>query len=317
MLKAMLSRFSRKPSAAEFVETLTLASLSPEAFVRLAYLVVLGRQIDPLGLASWRAAISRNMFGHSDVVDQILRSEEYQRQFGIHVNQRLHASRLEWIKTLPKMDRLLDIGGSSPSRAEGALIEFGYPHRPSLLDILDLPPECQNWGTPSFNQAVPSEFDWGTVSYFHGCAEDIAKVQPLQDRMYDGVFLGQAVEHIYPEALPGILEWVRAHLAPSGRLIMDTPNRLLTKIQCPTWFIHPDHKLEYAPAQLEAVLVDNGFFVTKRVGITHLPTIAKTGVYDAREFHHAPLLHDDVDACYLFALEAMRDEMWNPVERSS
>jgi len=289
------------------IRDVDISDLSHEEFIRLAYLVLLRRKIDPTGLALWRDSIVRGMFSYETVVSTILKSDEYQSRFGTDVNGRLHSARQLWIKTLPPFERLLDIGGSSPTRPEGALIQLGYPHRPKSLDILDLPPERQNWGTPAFDQSVPTRFDWGTVTYFHGGAETIADVPTLQDRTYDCVFLGQAVEHIRPEALPELLAWVRRHLSADGRLILDTPNRLLTKIQCPTWFIHPDHKLEYEPAQLEQVLRDNGFVVTRRRGMVHLPKIAATKTYDAREFESADLLHDDIDACYLFAVEASLD----------
>lgn len=289
------------------IAALTLEALSPEDYVRLAYLVLLRRPIDSVGLAGWLDAFGRGMFDHQNIIETLQKSDEFQSKFGTNVNERLHAARKLWIETLPAFDRLLDIGGSSASHSDGALIQLGYPHRPRVLDILDLPPDRQNWGSPAFDQSAPIRFDWGTVSYFHGCAEDVAAVQPLQPRVYDCVFLGQAVEHIRPEALPGILEWIHSHLMPGGHLIMDTPNRLVTRIQCPTWYIHPDHKLEYEPAQLEALLAAHGFAIAKRTGLVHLPAIASSGVYDAREFAHARLLHDDVDACYLFALDAVRN----------
>lgn len=303
MLKRLFSKAGDEKDAV--IADLKLANLSPEDFVRLAYLVVLQREIDPVGLSSWRDRISRGMFDHSSVVDSLLASDEYQRRFGGHVNRRLHEARSAWVRTLPAFQRLLDIGGSSPKRAEGALIQMGYPHRPAHLDILDLPPERQNWGAPIYDQSKPSIFEWGTVSYFHGSAEDVASVSALQDRTYDGVFMGQAIEHILPDALPAVIRWIRAHLAPGGRFIADTPNRILTRIQCPTWYIHPDHKFEYEPAQLERVFADNGLKVIKRTGMVRLPNIAATGIYDAREFTEAQLLHDDADECYLFALEAV------------
>lgn len=285
---------------------LRMSDLGEVDFVRLAYLVVLRRDIDDVGLAAWQESIARKTFSHDSVVNGLLASEEYQRQFGPHVNERLHAARCAWVRTLPAFDRLLDIGGGSRTRAEGALIQMGYPHRPRQLDILDLPPERQNWSAPEFDQSVPSQFDWGTVTYHHGDAETIADVAGLQGRKYDGVFLGQAVEHIDPCALPGILAWIRGHLATDGQLVMDTPNRILTRIQCPTWFIHPDHKLEYEPSQLEEQLQAHGFRVVKRVGLVHLPGIARSEVYDARDFRNAELMHADADASYLFALHAVR-----------
>lgn len=284
---------------------LRMENISPEDFVCLAYLVLLRREIDPVGLGTWRDTIARGMFSHGAVVNTLLESDEYQRQFGAHVNRRLHEARLSWVATLPAFERLLDIGGSSPTRAEGALIQMGYPHRPRRLDILDLPPERQNHGTPHYDQNASSAFEWGTVTYFHGSAEEVASTPALQDRTYDGIFMGQAIEHILPDALPAVLRWICAHLAPGGRFIADTPNRILTRIQCPSWYIHPDHKLEYEPARLESVFADNGLKVVRRTGMVHLPKIASSGVFDAREFAGATLLHDNADECYLFALEAV------------
>lgn len=306
MIRSIMGHSRARETSIGF-EDLEPGDLSPEEFVRLSYLVLLRRKIDPVGLANWRDAISRGMFAQSSVVDGLLGSEEYQRQFGMDVNRRLHEARMAWIAELPAFDRLLDIGGSNPMHAEGALIRLGYPHRPRQLDILDLPPDRQNHGTPIHDQSIPAMFEWGTVSYFHGSAEDIAKVAALQQRTYDCVFMGQAIEHVRPEALPAILQWIHAHLAPNGCFIADTPNRILTRIQCPSWYIHPDHKIEYEPDQLARVLADNGFKVVKRVGMAHLPKIAAGGIYDAREFRDAQLLHENADACYLFALEAVAD----------
>lgn len=281
-----------------------LPAMDEEQYVRMAYLVLLRRQIDPSGLRAWRDVIAAGRFSQQGVLDTLLQSEEYLSRFGVDLLGIQHRSRVEWIKTLPRFERILDIGGSSPNRPEGALIELGYPHRPSRLDILDRPPDQQYWGRPKYDQSVSAQFEWGEVSYFHGSGERVAEMAALQDREYDCVFLGQAIEHIYPEFLPGMLEWVRVHLAPNGRLIFDTPNRLLTKIQCPGSFIDPDHKYEYSPAELERVVADAGFAVTRKVGMVHLPRQAASGHYDPREFAEAALLSDNVDACYLFALEA-------------
>jgi len=303
-VRAILDSFRRKSVSPSLIADMRFEDLAPVDFVRLAYLVLLKRPIDPTGLAAWNDVVSRGMFSYEYVVSAILKSDEYAAHDTTVANDRLHAARQRWVRTLPAFGRLLDIGGSSPNRAEGALIQLGYPHRPSTLDILDLPPEQQNWGTPKYDQSVPTQFDWGTVTYFHGGAETVADVAPLQDKIYDAIFMGQAIEHVRPEALPSLLDWIRRHLAADGRFIMDTPNRLLTKIQCPTWFIHPDHKLEYEPAQLERIFAEHGFAVVNRTGLVHLPRVAQSGKFDMREFNDAELLHDNVDECYLFAFEA-------------
>jgi SAM-dependent methyltransferase len=277
---------------------------SEEDYVRNAYQVLLRREIDDSGLRTWREYIASGQFNRQYVIEAILDSEEYLSRFGIDVLSIIHRSRKDWIETVHPFDRILDIGGSSPNRPEGALIELGYPYRPSRIDILDLPPEKQYWGQPKYDQSAPRRFDWGEVSYFHGSGERIADVTALQQRTYDCIFLGQAIEHIYPESLPATLAWARAHLEPAGRLVFDTPNRLLTKIQCPGSLIDPDHKYEYTPAEMEGVVAQAGFIVVRKVGMVHLPVQAASGKYDPREFANAALLSDDVDACYLFAFEA-------------
>ena len=276
-----------------------------EDYVRMAYLVLLRRPVDETGLRLWRERIASGRFAEQQIVDAILASDEYLLRFGIDIIRILHDARRVWIKTIPAFDRVLDIGGSSPDLPEGALIQLGYAHRPTTIDILDLPPENQYWGTPKYDQSRSNRFDWGTVSYFHGSGERIHDVAELQGRTYDMVYLGQAIEHIYPESLPALLAWIKAHLAKNGRLVFDTPNRLLTKIQCPGSLTDPDHKHEYTPTEMEQILVDAGFEITRRVGMVHLPVQAMTRKYNTREFASASPLSDDVDACYLFALEAI------------
>jgi len=275
-----------------------------EDYVRMAYKVLLRRDIDPSGLDAWREQISSGRFQQQNVINTILSSVEYQERFGPDLIGIAHRARQAWIATLAPYERILDIGGSSPTRPEGALFELGYPHRPRVLDIVDLPPDEQYWGKPKFDQKVPHRFEWGEVTYYHVRAEEIAGFAPLSAKSYDAIFLGQAIEHIYPDALPSVLEWIRTHLNPDGRLIFDTPNRLLTKIQCPNSLIDPDHKYEYTPAEMEGVLKRAGFAVTRRVGMVHLRRQAASGIYDPREFSEGAPMSDDVDACYLFAFEA-------------
>jgi hypothetical protein len=276
----------------------------PIAYVSAAYLVLLRRPIDPSGLALWQDVVANGRFSQQSVIDGILASPEYQTSFGIRVLDIIHHARQEWVKTLGGFATMLDIGGSSRNLPEGALIELGYPHRPQQLHIMDLPEDQQYWGRPKYSQERAHTFDWGVVSYHHGRAESIDQVPDLQDLRFDCVFLGQAIEHIYKESLPSTLGWIRTHLNPGGRLIFDTPNRLLTKVQCPNSFIDPDHKYEYSPAEMIEVLEQSGFRVSSVTGMVHLPQMAGSGQYDPHEFVNARELHADADRCYLFAMEA-------------
>jgi SAM-dependent methyltransferase len=292
---------------AALLARMTRNGLGPEEFIRMAYLVLLKRPPDEVGLEGWRAYMKRGKFSSQFVVDVLLESDEYMNNFGGGVFQRLHRARQQWIRTVPAYRRILDIGGSSPNHPEGALLQLGYMHRPDSIDVLDLPPEQQYWGTPEFDQSKILTFDWGKVVYFHGSAENIADVAPLQDQAYDCVFMGQVIEHLLPDQLPTVLHWIRRHLSSQGRFVFDTPNRTITKIHCPGGFIDPDHKLEYTPDQIESVLRAAGFRVMGKKGMVHLPAMARSGIWNPREFLDAPLLHDDVDNCYLFAFDTAVD----------
>lgn len=273
-------------------------------YVRAAYLVLLRRPIDASGLALWRDLIANGRFSHQSVIDGILESPEYQTNFGIRVLDIIHHARQEWVTTLAYFETILDIGGSSRNIPEGALIELGYAHRPKQLHILDLPEDQQYWGRPKYSQERSHSFDWGVVSYHHGRAESIDQVADLQELMFDCVYLGQAIEHIHKESLPAVLIWIRGHLRQGGKLIFDTPNRLLTKVQCPVGFIDPDHKHEYSPLEMAGILELSGFRVLAVTGMTFLPLMAASGVYAPQEFVNAQTLHPDAERCYLFAIEA-------------
>ncbi len=270
----------------------------------MAYHVLLRRDIDASGLATWREVIASGKFREQSVIDTLLQSDEYMTRFGVDLLTIVHRSRQAWIKTVPAAARILDIGGSSANNPQGALIELGYPHRPNCLHILDLPPDKQYWGKPTYDQSVPHRFDWGEVRFFHGSAEAVWDVLDLQGQRYDMVFLGQAIEHVWPSALPRMLAWIREHLQPDGRLVFDTPNRALTRIQCPDSLTDPDHKYEYTPDELADVVVKAGFEIVKTSGMLHLPVQAESGKYDPLEYANAPLLSPDANACFLFAIEA-------------
>lgn len=305
MTAAFLERVHRWVSRARGAPSSILHD--PEAYVRSAYLLLLRREIDTAALIEWRKIIESGQFDQQRVIKGILDSREYLSRFGIDLTSIVHHARQAWIKTLPAFGRLLDIGGSHPIFPEGSLIQMGYPHRPRRLDIVDRPPEQQYFGTPAYDQSKPVSLDWGDVHYFHAGGEGVDGVAELRDASFDGVFLGQAIEHVRPEAVPSMLRWIRQHLAPGGRLVFDTPNRLLTRIQCPDSLIDPDHKYEYVPAEMIGLLQREGYRVEKVIGMVHLPLQAKSGQFDPIEFDGALQISDDTEACYLMAFEATPD----------
>lgn len=288
------------------VSSLEPSHLCEEDWVRLAYLVLLGRTIDAAGLAHWQQRIAAGEFEPRRLVDELCSSPEFrERQLNrLSFLEMLHRARSQWCGSLAPFERVLDIGGSSPNLAAGALIELGYSHRPQEITIMDLPPEQQYWGKPNFPQDQDYSFDWGTVRYVHGFAEQIQDCPSLQEQQFNMIYMGQAIEHILPDKLPGTLQWVRSHLAAEGRFVFDTPNRSLTKIQFPDRYIDADHKREYSPAEMEALLIENGFGVVQQWGMLNMPETYRTGRFDPEEIYQTPdSLNRTPETSYVFAFE--------------
>jgi hypothetical protein len=272
------------------------------ALVEAAYLVELGRPIDPSGEASWRGRIATREVVGADAVDQLRMSAEYLLgRTGFY--PALHEARMAWVATLAPFDTILDIGGSSPSCPDGALIELGYPHRPREIHILDRPEDDQFHGRPSYDQSHDRVNEWGTVSYHHGRAEDITRIDALRDRTFACVFMGQTIEHIEVSRLPEILGYIRDHLAPGGRLILDTPNRDLTRLVVGDGVLTHDHTHEYTPEELAGVLVEHGFRVVRALGIAPMPQSATTWTFDPHEIQAGDAMADDPTESFVFALE--------------
>lgn len=282
-----------------------IQALTAEEFAHLAYRVLLGREIDPEGLNNCRHLIKAGQFEEKALVRMMIQSPEFQQRQkeGLAFGELLHEARKQWCASLPGFERVLDIGGSSPTMPEGALIELGYRHRPKSISILDLPPEEQYWGKPVYEQGERRLFDWGVVSYIHCGAEKVQQCDELQEKTFGMVYLGQAIEHIEADALPGVLSWSREHLEPEGRLIFDTPNRALTRVQLPDRYIDPDHKYEYEPGEMAEVLAHAGFEVVNSWGLLAMPTTLSSGQFEPEEAYRGELLNRQPESSYVFAME--------------
>jgi SAM-dependent methyltransferase len=208
-----------------------------------------------------------------------------------------------WVQQLPPAKTILDIGGSSPNVPEGALIEMGYPHRPEKLIIFDKPPHEQYWGTPNYSQANTLSLTWGQVQYMHGYAEDILLNDMLRDQRFDIIYMGQVVEHIYEDKLPRVLSWIKDHLVEGGKFIFDTPNRLITRFETgEDRYIDPDHKREYTPEVLSALLATVGFVITQEWGILDMPNVIANASYGIKDFYSGEPLSSSPTNSYCFAM---------------
>lgn len=289
------------------IDDIDIRKLTNEDFVKLAYVSLLQRKIDGVGLNYWKAKIVDGTFEYKELLDTICSSPEFIMHYKIPFNDVLHKGRQAWCKSLPKFDFILDIGGSSPNIEMGALIELGYQHWPKEIIIFDLPPSEQYWGPPKFCQDRDYKFDWGIVQYVHGRAEEIYDYHVLDNKKFDCIFMGQAIEHINKEKLDVVLKWISEHLMESGKFIFDTPNRDITRIQSPDKLIDEDHKYEYTPNELEKLLNSNGLKVVKKVGILGMPNTFYSKSFNPLEAYESEIINNAPETSYVFAFECMID----------
>jgi hypothetical protein len=79
----------------------------------------------------------------------------------------------------------------------------------------------------------------------------------------DLMFAGQVVEHLWPEELAGFFCEAARVLKAGGRLVVDSPNEEIVRA---TGWHHPEHTIEFRPADARTLLDLAGFRVTKLVG---------------------------------------------------
>ena len=270
----------------------------------LIYRFILNRKIDELGTKSCEGRIANGNFSALGLIARLMKSAEFKQPYLKRTpTQQLHGARMAWAAQLPAAKLVLDIGGSSPTVPEGALIELGYAHKPEKLIIFDKPPNEQFWGTPNYSQANTRSFAWGQVQYIHGYAEDILQNNELRDQQFDMIYMGQVVEHIFEDKLPNVLLWIKNHLAPGGRFCFDTPNRLITRFETgEDRYIDPDHKREYTPDAFASLLKDAGFEIVQKWGVLEMPNVVANQRLTVRDYYDGQQLADSPTLGYCFAM---------------
>ncbi|MCO5157513.1 MAG: class I SAM-dependent methyltransferase [Aquamicrobium sp.] len=92
----------------------------------------------------------------------------------------------------------------------------------------------------------------------------VGDMSDVHDASCDVVFSGQNIEHIWPyEAVDFLMEAWRV-LKPGGFLIMDSPNRLITRQL--NWS-HPEHTIELTPDEAATLCELAGFDLRKTYGV--------------------------------------------------
>jgi SAM-dependent methyltransferase len=124
----------------------------------------------------------------------------------------------------------------------------------------------------------------------------------VADGSCDLVFSGQNLEHLWPEEVIGFLLESWRVLRPGGALIVDSPNRDLTR---PLNWSHPEHTVEITVAEAQQLTTLAGFDVNnvRGVWLCRDPGSGRLLSFDP--------VHEDIDWSIPERLIAARDDPEN------
>jgi SAM-dependent methyltransferase len=164
----------------------------------------------------------------------------------LDVNVLLHHSRSAFLRRMPPGARVLCSAGCSGSWYF-EWVERCYGRVEKHIGV-----ECYS----PRPEKLPDNVEWinNTVSDMSGVA----------DRKCDLVFSGQNLEHLWPDEVIGFLLESWRILRPGGALVIDSPNRELTR---PLNWSHPEHTVEITVPEARRLTTLAGFDVTKIHGI--------------------------------------------------
>jgi SAM-dependent methyltransferase len=267
--------------------------------VETGYRAILQRPSDPWGRRNFVGRLVRDELTVEQLGRELLESPEFERvQATRDLVHSLHHSRCAFVRSLPAARRILDLGGTNLQHEHGAMVTMGYPYDFDELVIVDLPPDERH---PLYNRGglrEDVETPRGKIRYAYHSMEDLSR---YPDDAFDLVYSGQSIEHVPTEVADTVLAEAYRVLRPGGWLAVDTPNGLVTRLQQDE-FIDPDHKVEYAPTELEKKLTGAGFELVERKGLNLGVRSAKTGTFDVREVAENVGVFSDAESCYLLAM---------------
>ena len=272
---------------------------APERFVRYAYSVMLRRPADRDGVANYVEHLNRGTLDPDGVLDEMLSSMEL-RAIPLQNSLRsLHQSRCDFVRMLPRADRILDLGGTDQDSPGGSLVSMGYPYDFAELVIVDLPHDDRHEIYSGSERADRVNTPRGPVRYEYHSMSDLAR---YDDGAFDLVFSGESIEHIPRDEAVRMLADVRRVLRHGGWFALDTPNRATTILQTgPDRFTNPDHDIEYTHVELSTMLAEAGFDVSGEFGLSYVGESVAKGEFSETELAANRGVFHDIENGYLLA----------------
>jgi SAM-dependent methyltransferase len=230
--------------------------LPTRAAVRVAYNTVLLREPDPDGIEHFTRRLQVEGISRARMLETMRGSEEAYTfvRFTDLLNS-IHLSRCDFVRSLPRARRILDLGGTHQQDRDGAFVHLGYPYPFEELVLVDLPHHERHDIYRLSEQAERVQTRLGPVQYAYHSMVDLSA---YEDESFDLVYSGQTIEHVTEDECDRTLAEVFRVLEPGGWLAVDTPNDTVCRLHRPD-YINDDHKVEYTHEQFTAKLEKAGF----------------------------------------------------------
>jgi SAM-dependent methyltransferase len=279
--------------------------LPPADALRVAYQVMLRRDPDPGTVELHLPQLEAGTLPRDELTQRLRGSEEFRlkvRFQGPALPHSLHVSRCEFIQSLPRARRILDVGGAHHDTEQGALVAMGYPYAFDELTIVDLPSADRHplYRSPEHHDVIESHL--GPVRYRYHSMSDLTS---YDDGAFDLVYSGQSIEHVTPDEGRTLLKEIHRILAPGGHLALDTPNGRVCRLQQDA-FIDPDHEVEYTHEEMVELLHGADLEIVEAKGLNYMGRAAAQQRFDADEAAGNQGLFAEIADCYLLAYVARR-----------
>jgi ubiquinone/menaquinone biosynthesis C-methylase UbiE len=178
---------------------------------------------------------------------------------------------------------------------------------PDEVVIIDLPPEMQFEAYRKSTNArpVPLEYVHKGMTKVRTVYTPMHDLSVLPAQSFDLVWSGQSLEHVTKEEALAVFKEVARVLKPGGAFCFDTPNRTISSLLTRIGMLHPEHKFEYTYEELEKIVCDSGFKVTRALGETIMPLSGKIGRFCRAEAVHADLVSSDIENGFSVFIECV------------
>ena len=299
----MVLKFSQYPlriknKVKNLLNPYNIHRMNNSAFIDIGYQIILRRKPDKEGKEQFLAQLTQHKINRDQFLDTLINSPEFTDRHPSGFGESIHHSRIQWVKSFPKADVIVDLGGSAKGNPKGAIVLMGYPYTFKHLYIIDLPLDSRiDLYTDGYEFYDKVDTEKGPVQYVYSSMTNLSH---FNDNSVDFVNSGQSIEHITEEEGDIVLRECIRILKPGGYLCIDTPNGASTRLQ-QTEFIDPDHKVEYNHNTLFSKIENAGFIEIQSFGMNYMPAAHETGKFTMEEPCMNTGLFSDIEKCYILA----------------